>query len=83
MLFTQFLIILTIAGELCYFSQVQARLARNMCCVINDVIWGIFCHKSYLSKAFFSKVKNFWRFSQKNTPLHKIKKYISTFCKYN
>ena len=38
MLFMQFLIILTIAGELCYFGQVQARLAHNMCYVINDVI---------------------------------------------
>ena len=38
MLFTQFLIILTIAGELCYFGQVQARLAHNMCYVINDII---------------------------------------------
>ena len=38
MLFTQFLIILIIAGELCYFSQVQARLAHNMRYVIDDVI---------------------------------------------
>ena len=34
----QFLIILTIAGELCYFSQAQARLAHNICYIINDAI---------------------------------------------
>ena len=38
MLFTKFLIILTIAGELCCFGQVQARLAHIMCYVINDVL---------------------------------------------
>ena len=39
MLFTQFLMILTIAGELRYFSYVHARLAHNMCYVINDVVY--------------------------------------------
>ena len=84
MLFTQFLIILTIAGELCYFGQVQARLAHNMCYVINDVIYfgEFFCHKSNYQKQFFLKLEIFDIFLRKIT-LFTNQKYISTYCKYN
>ena len=84
MLFTQFLIILTIAEELCYFGQVQARFAHNMCYVINAVIyfWEFFCHKSNYQKQFFLKLKIFDMFLRK-IPLFTNQKFISTYCKYN